>query len=274
MKNLSLFLLLICAISVIKCNNNNLENRRIWIIGDSHGTYSFTNQPHIIPWPHHMPNFSDNGIALYEQSLFNYTTNATCTISVPFSIYWLNQRTMHRIGRDGINGFNIKEMGIQDNDVVVFVFGSIDRDNHIIRSEPDITRQMKQRNMDEIVNSLCSDYMQTILANKSQYQNLTVVVASVIPVYIQNFMDSLFLDVFGNLQNVSVLNTQVLISKKINTTLQEACKQHGLYFLDIHTLYETENGDLKRNLSAGDHHIHPEHNTLIKETLIKMLLDA
>lgn len=200
---------------------------------------------------------------LYESSFFHFQHNDHTDIEIPFSIYYLVGRTMHRMGRDGVPGFDFKKIGIKDNDVVVFVVGSIDRDGHV-------AGQMPKIDCDEIIDTLCRNYINTLTENKSSYKNLTVFVFGVIPVYIQFFMFDY--TVYKNQTYEFTLKKQVIIGEKINKKLEEYCKENDLLYLDSTKFFASEAGDLKRELSDSGHHINPQYNYLIKNKLISMLI--
>ena len=55
--------------------------------------------------------------------------------------------TMHRIGRDSLSYFNIKDYSVQENVYVVFVFGEIDVRCHIGR-----IADQKFLKLDDVIN--------------------------------------------------------------------------------------------------------------------------
>ena len=91
-------------------------------------------------------------------------------------IHYIGSVTMHRVGRDGIAGLNLKGFGVNDYDVVVFAFGEID-----VRCHMGKQRDQFNRNEDEVINTLAANFLCTILQNKLEYKNLTCVVYSVTP---------------------------------------------------------------------------------------------
>lgn len=242
----------------------------IHILGDSHGAYCFTQRPWMIPF-HYTP---PAHISLYETSQLTYPINNKTSVSTPLFIHWLQGRTMHRVGRDGLQGLNFKNYNINENDVTVFVLGWIDVAAHIYRdNENSIIRQISERNLDEVLETLVSNYMQTLLANQQQYKKLTIVVFAVLPPKANDVIESAFI---SPLPNSSYIQTQIVITNKLNNKLEEQCRKHSFIYMNVNQHYQNPRGDFNMNLAGSpeDHHIHPQHNQLVKDTLFKLLLDA
>lgn len=102
----------------------------IHVIGDSHGPYCFTQYPDKIPFIH-TPAPGTPEDHTYETSPLHHRIDADTLISPTCSIHWVQLRTMHRVGRDGLDGLNVKDYDVEENDVVVFIVGFIDVAGHI-----------------------------------------------------------------------------------------------------------------------------------------------
>lgn len=225
--------------------SNYVQSMTIHVVGDSHAFFCFNN--------------TLSGITKDEISVFNYNHDGI-NLKVPFYIHWLGSRTMFRVGRDSINGLNVRHFSIKEGDVVVFVFGEIDVRIHIGSQ-----RDERRRDLNEIISTLVDKYMKTILANKKQYTNLTCVVASVMPPSDNNYNP--VLPYHGS------LGDRVKITQLLNQQMKQSCQMHDLIYLDIYSLFASHrDGSLITELSDGIVHVHPSKNRPIKDCLINHLL--
>lgn len=155
-------------------------------------------------------------------------------------IHWLGAITMHRVGRDGLDFLNNTSFGVQQNDYVVFVFGEIDVRWHIGKQ-----RDFKFRSIDEILNTLVTKYIKTIKDYRIQYQNIHLIVYSIVPPT-NNYPHP---QIYGTLED------RIEITQKLNAKLLEACKKENLRFLDVYNDYALPDGSLNLTLSDGTLHI-------------------
>ena len=237
----------------------------IHIIGDSNAPYSFTNQYDVLP-SLNIPAKGTSEWITYEQCFFDNALSTSNHLEIPCAIHWVQGRTMHRIGRDGIDGLNIQTYQVNDRDVAVFHFGAIDQGGHIYK------QVIKGRELDEIIDTLVSTYLRTIQENQKMYPDLTVVIQAVIPPRIN--ADPFFVDDFHKgCPYVNFLDFQSNVTHTLNTKLEMVSKQHNFLFLNVNELLETKEGGLREDLSDGSHHVHPKYNFLFKEKLILLLLD-
>jgi len=215
----------------------------IHVIGDSHGFFCFNNKQSLITKD--------------EQSLFFYSKNEKYD-AFPFYIHWLESRTMFRVGRDGVAGLNIKRYGVGEGDMVVFVFGEVDVRCHIGKQ-----RDEKQREEQEVIDSLASSYIAAIKSNMKNYSSLKCVVMSIVPPSDKGF-------------NIAypyyhTLADRVKLTRSLNDNLRNKCERNGIYYLDIYSLFAKEDGSLNESISDGIIHIHPKNNKIIKEKLIELI---
>lgn len=216
-----------------------ISARTIHIFGDSHAAFCFSNERRTIPRD--------------ENSIFNYNG-----ISIPFSIHWFGSKTMHSIGRDGLAAFNLKNFGMQDDDVAVFVFGEIDARCHIGKQ-----RDIHNRKLDEIVTTLAQNFLKTVKENIQLLSNVPCVIVSIIPP-----TNNVFNEVYpyhGSLED------RVTITQLLNRCLKEHCLNNSIAFLDIYSLYANDQGALDNNHSDGVVHVNAQENDLIKQHLIELL---
>ncbi len=177
-----------------------------------------------------------------------------------FDIHWLGPTTMHRVGRDGFNALNLRDLGIQDGDTVIFVFGEIDVRCHIGKQ-----RDLQKVPLASILQPLADNYLKTVLNNKQNYNYITCVIANVVPP-----MNGDFSKEYPSYGSIS---DRILITQQLNSLLKTNCSQHGIKFLDFYQFYATQAGDLDKTLSDGNVHINLAYNYCIKQQLAKVLVN-
>lgn len=217
----------------------------IHIIGDSHAASCFSN--------------SKIGISAHEESIFVYSHNMG--IRVPFVIDY-RSASMHGIGINGLSSLNISKLGAQDGDICVFVYGEIDVRMHIGR-----LRDENQGDLNEMLDTLASDYMRTITENKELLNDLTFVIVSVLPPATNAACQpNPTYPVYG------VVEDRVDITKKLNIRLKALAEKNGFLFLDIYPFYADANGVLISALSDGHVHVNLNSNYRIKNALVELLI--
>jgi hypothetical protein len=169
---------------------------------------------------------------------------------------------MHRIGRDSPSLDDLKVMSkkyyseylpkakkeythmkypsddkIEQNDVVIFVFGEIDIRNHYAKQIE------KGRNQHEILGSLVNGYIEAILQDKSKYNNVKFGVQSVNPpVDEKNLKESIKeYPIEGTIQQ------RIEATQLINRLLKEKCEQNNLLFIDTNTYYQNDESLYPKN---------------------------
>lgn len=175
------------------------------------------------------------------------------------AINHLGPITMHRVGRDGLRIVDLHAMGVREETVVVYVFGEIDVRCHIGKQ-----RDVKGRDLDEVIQTLVENYLRTISQNRSRYQNQVPIVCSVTPPT----------DVTYNPEFPywGTLSDRIEITQKLNEELRHMCKAYGVLFLDIYSHYADSQGSLHSALSDGNVHIDAQHNGFIRDSLRFALL--
>jgi len=182
-------------------------------------------------------------------------------IKILFKIRATPGITMHRIGRDGLDWFNItKRSDITQDDIAFFVFGETDCRTHIGRQ-----RDTQKCDLSEIIDKLATAYIKTILANKNLVFGVPCAIVSVTPPTDKG--ENPHVPFYGTLAD------RVNITRSLNQKLKELCEQHNLIFIDIYDLYCNAAGALRPELSDGHVHVHPDFNTPLKEWAIKVLLE-
>lgn len=220
-----------------------LSATQVHIFGDSHGSFCFSNERTALPRDEH--------------SYYQYICDGK-SIQVEFNIHWVGSKTMFAIGRDGLNFINIKDFDVQENDVIIFVFGEIDARCHIGKQ-----RDTKNRDLNEIIESLVINYLESIKKNKDQFTNLYCGIVSVMPP--TNNVYNKFYPYYGPIED------RVLITRQLNMKLQELCALYEFNFLDVYSLYVNDNGFLDNERSDKLVHVNPKKNDLIKQKLLNQL---
>ena len=229
----------------------------IHVLGDSHAPFCFTieNSFHDFRQKKNLflPDTQHSEAFQYEYFCKNNIIN------IPFQVHWIGPRTMHRVGRDGLNGLNVKELvNTQKGDVVVYVFGEIDVRRHILYQVFE-----KKRKQEEVINTLVKNYIDTIEENTKFSQTLPIVF-SVPPPSTQPSKKSLK-------QPYTSANLRIQVTKQLNQKLQQVCQEHNILCLNINDEYATPKGYLQPKKSGGVH-ISPDCNDYIKKALITLLL--
>ncbi|HVW99060.1 MAG TPA: SGNH/GDSL hydrolase family protein, partial [Candidatus Babeliaceae bacterium] len=212
----------------------------IRIIGDSHASFCFTNQP--------------------QAPQFEQTTYTVMDKHLDVVIYPFISKTMHRFGRDKLGFINLRTMGIQQGDTVLFTFGEIDVRCHIGKQ-----RDLNHRDVKEVISTLIDNYIQAILINKQLFTNVTCLVATVVPPSDQAYNPFY--------PRYSTLFDRIEITRQVNTILKEVAQAHNIPVVDIYPLYCNADGFLDPAQSDGQVHVHPYHNHKAKDALLKILIN-
>ena len=220
----------------------NIKNFfRIHTFGDSHSWFAFTN----------------GASSLAQESSFAYTFKKNnVAIDSQIFTHWLGPVTMHRIGRDGFSSGHVIE-----NDIVVFVFGEIDVRCHIGKQ-----RDEHARTLDEIITTLCTNYIKAINNFKCSFKKITCFVCQVMPPTNACYNPSF--PFYGSLED------RAFITKTLNKKLQATCIENDLLFLDCFDPFTSKDGTLITELSDNCVHIRPIANSPVKEKLFDVILEA
>lgn len=237
------FIKIIIFIFLNSFSIDSVNFNKINIFGDSHASFCFCKPENC--WSSQGP---------YTININNIEVNAH------FATHHLGPKTMHRVGRDGINFINIKNYGVQDGDTAVFAFGEIDARCHIGKQ-----RDQYNRDSDEVIDTLVTKYIETIIINKNMFEKINVFVLSIMPPTDQSYnADS---PKYGSLQD------RVNITQKLNLKLKELCISNKIYFLDIYKFFSNADGFLNKSMSDGSVHANPNCSYIAKNQLLQMLLE-
>lgn len=224
--------ILFCLVAKVKADTIV----KVHIFGDSHSKacFRFDGSPY-----DHI--FIDNGFEIH------------------FFVHWLGPKTMHSVGRDGLNALNLKKYGVLENDVTVFVFGEIDVRCHIGKQ-----RDHAKRTLEEIIDTLVRNYVKTINQNRAFYRNINCVIVGIVPPTNQTF-NAMF-PFYGTLED------RVRITRQMNDKLRNVCIQNNIKFLDVYSIYADTDGSLRPSLSDQTVHVGFGQNYPIKKLLIDLLI--
>lgn len=175
-------------------------------------------------------------------------------------IHYLGPRTMHRVGRDGLHLIDFQQLGIQEEDTVIFAFGEIDVRCHIGKQ-----RDLRNRELNEIIETLITNYFKTITDNLSNYKHLNIITYTVTPPVLVAW--NIEYESYGSLED------RVAISRLLNQKLIEMSLLFGFKTIDVYNDYADENGMLREDLSDGSVHIATSCNQAIKNKLFALIAE-
>lgn len=170
----------------------------------------------------------------------------------------LGGRLMYTFGKQGLKLCNIKNFGVNENDIVIFCFGEIDCRTHVFKH---ITNENSYQ---EIITEIVINYFKAIHENVKQYENLSVSVYNVIPptrgFYCAPDHPYPFL---GTNEERKTYYTFM------NEQIKNLCKKHNYFYFDIYDACCDEEGFLKKEYSDGNVHLrNTEHSTKVVNDLI------
>ena len=167
-------------------------------------------------------------------------------------------KLMYTIGRLGTEVLNIKNYGVNENDIVIFCFGEIDCRNHVHKH---ITEQTSYKN---IIDNIVIRYFNAIKQNVNQYQNIKTCIYNVIPPTRVFYC--------GPDHPYPFLGTddeRKIYYRYMNEKIKELCKVYNYFYFDIYDNCCDEEGFLKKEYSDGNVHLrNTEHSSKIINDII------
>lgn len=151
----------------------------------------------------------------------------------------------YSFGRDKLARFNIKDMKINENDIVIFCFGEIDCRIHVDKY---ITAA---RDYKEVIEEIVLLYISGIDANVAQYNTLNVCVYNVVPPPEHPIIDTNG----GIYSSRGTPEERKQYVQYFNTILARECAIRNYIFIDIYKYYTNKKGFLNTELSDGWVHI-------------------
>ena len=180
-------------------------------------------------------------------------------LSIPSINLSHNAITMFRIGRDNaIFNFSKEHTGV--NNTFILCYGEIDCRCHIGQ------QVRKGRDIEEVCESLVSNYFNTIKNNITQYK--TIIICSIVPTIDIHYIESKYgppaPESFSGDNYERINNTNMM-----NKMLKDYCKKFNFKFLDFNAEYSNIHGTLKIEDSDGALHI--LNNNFIHKKLFELL---
>jgi hypothetical protein len=168
-------------------------------------------------------------------------------------------RTCSSFGFQKLNLVDIKKLGVQNGDIVSFLFGEIDCTCNIHKFADCYQ---------EVIDKIVENYFYAIKINVERFNDLLVLVTSITPPISKirykadRHTDSIF-PILGEDED------RKKYVKYMNMRLKEKCSEYRYEFFDIHDIHCDDNGLLITALS--DNFIHIEDPIFIQQGLIEVL---
>ncbi len=164
--------------------------------------------------------------------------------SIEIIINSIGPRLMYTFGQQGLDLLNIKNYGVQDNDIVIFCFGEIDVRSHIGKF---VDLEYKS-----IIDSLVEKYFNAIKVNVQQFNSLKTWIYFIPPVVQIN--DSIYENTSFPFRGSDENRKQYALY--MNKKLFEGCMKYGYVFVDLYDQYCNEQGFLdvtkRKDVHIGD----------------------
>lgn len=155
------------------------------------------------------------------------------------SVHWLRARTMHRVGRDGVD---FLEPHVNDGDTVLCVFGEVDVRCHIVR----LARE-RAGGIEAIARDVARRYIDAVIMASISLPASTFAVMGVVPP-INPMKANPELPVVGSLVE------RIEARGALNRALDEYSSS-GIIYVPVPKVYERTDGSLRHHLSDGHAHI-------------------
>jgi len=168
-------------------------------------------------------------------------------------------KLMYTFGRLGLKLLNIREYGVNENDIVIFCFGEIDCRNHVHK------HMSKKKTYKDVIDELVINYFHSINKNKILYNNIKICVYNVVPPSRGFPVSSKHPYPF-----LGSDKERKLYYNYMNSKIKELCKMNNFIYFDIYKQSCDENGFLRKEFSDGNVHLrHTEHSiNFIKTNLL------
>ena len=170
--------------------------------------------------------------------------------------------TMHRVGRDQLQAVDLRKLNIAENDIVIFTFGEIDVRCHIGKQ-----RDLKHRAFEEIIDTLATKYIQTVVSNKKFFSQIKCIVYGIVPPS----------DLGGDnpsFPRYGTISDRIYITQQLNQRLALECAKYGIDFMNPYPHYSTPEGRLIVEYSDGLVHISEKKNQKLRELLSNLLRNS
>ena len=176
--------------------------------------------------------------------------------------HFTNSITLYRVGRDKLNFINFKNFNIKSNDIVIYQFGEVDCRCHIGK------QVSLHRNLNDIINKLVNNYIESIIINLQNYNNIKIIICSIPPPMNRNYYENKYGPVTNGFPFIGTNEERIIYTKLLNQKLNELCIINNFIFFDYYDYYNN-NGLLKIELSDDICHI--KDNSKLLEELYKII---
>lgn len=157
----------------------------------------------------------------------------------------LGPRLCYSFGRDKLNLLNIKEFGVEENDIVIFCFGEIDLRCNIQK------HLNNEYTYDKNINSMIEKYFEAIYENVKQYSHLNVCVYNVVPtVQKYNTFE------YPNHPFMGTDEERKMYVQYFNKKCDEYCLKYNYTFFNVYDKYCDSNGYLNKDYSDDNVHVY------------------
>ncbi len=174
-----------------------------------------------------------------------------------------NSITMHRVGRDKKKFINFNSYSINDNDIIIYQFGEVDCRCHIGK------QLLLNRNLEEVINELVINYIDSIKINMDGYNNLKIIICNVPPTMNQQYFENIYGPITHEFPFIGTNLERANYTIKVNEMLKNKCEENNFIFLDYYNFYKNENGTIKTELT--DNICHIVENNYILEKLYSII---
>ena len=173
--------------------------------------------------------------------------------TINIQTHHLAGKLMYTFGRLGKELLNIKNYGVNENDIVIYCFGEIDCRNHVHKH---ITNEYSYKN---IIDDIVHNYFNAIKQNSIQYNNIKTCVYNVVPP-----TKGFYCEPDHPFPFLGTDNDRKMYYTYMNTKIKEMCEIYNYFYFDIYDACCDEEGFLKKEYSDGNVHLrNTEHSTKI-----------
>ncbi len=151
-------------------------------------------------------------------------------------------KLMYSFGKLKKKLLNIKDFGVQENDIVIFCYGEIDCRNHVHK------HINKYFSYVDVIDKLVINYFRAIKENVRQFDNIKVCVYNVVP-------PTRFIETNDDYPFIGTNEERKTYTLYMNKKLKEYCKKLKYNFFDIYNFSCDKDGFLKKNISDGNVHL-------------------
>ena len=159
------------------------------------------------------------------------------------SCHHLGPVLAYSVGRDKLARCDIKKLGINENDIVIFSFGEIDCRAHVHKHISAI------KDYKTVIEEIVASYMEGIQANVAQYEKIYTCIYNIVPPPEHHIEENEDFPMRGSAEE---RKTYV---QYFNQILARECARRNYIFIDTYKNYSDENGFLNMKLSDGKVHI-------------------